>query len=178
MTVTDGAVGPTLGTHELRGHEGGWVVEPRVEDLRVSTHGRDRPSQGDGSRYHALQVTAKACLSPPGSGILSKDVLHEMAAGRPAAPENPLSVPSQRGLPPEGIDPPVARPDLCRVSPASRPAERRRGGCSLYDEHGGEWRYHPGDRYHNPHWDYNPHDAPNSPWRNVPIGGVPVLKGG
>ena len=71
----------------------------------------------------------------------------------------------------------MPRPHLCRVGPASRPAERRRGGYSLYDEQGGEWRYHPGDRYHNPHWDHNPHDAPNSPWQNVPIAGKPVMKG-
>ena len=85
---------------------------------------------------------------------------------------------AQRGLPPAGVDPPVRLPERCRVGPASRPAERRRGGSSLYDEQGGEWRYHTGDRYHNPRWDHNPHDAPNAPWQNVPIGGLPVLKDG
>ena len=48
-----------------------------------------------------------------------------------------------------------------------------KGGQSLWDEHGGEWRYFPGDNWHNPHWDYNGHVNPNSPWGNIPIGGLP-----
>ena len=39
-----------------------------------------------------------------------------------------------------------------------------------FDEDGGEWRYHDVDPWHNaPHWDYNPWDEWNSPWRNIPI---------
>ena len=60
--------------------------------------------------------------------------------------------------------------------PASRPSEQEKGGKSLWDKKGGEWRYFPGDKHHNPHWDHNPHDSPNSPWENVPIGDLPVVK--
>jgi hypothetical protein len=79
-----------------------------------------------------------------------------------------------RGLPPEGIDPPVSGP--LTEGPASRPSERRVGGRSLWDEHGGEWRYFPGDHWHNPHWDYNPHSTSSgrgSEWDNIPINGLP-----
>jgi RHS repeat-associated protein len=39
-----------------------------------------------------------------------------------------------------------------------------------FDPKGGEWRFHPPDRWHPaPHWDYNPWDQWNSPWQNVPI---------
>jgi hypothetical protein len=89
----------------------------------------------------------------------------------PGTPEPP----PHRGLPPEGVDPPVAG-DL-NPGPASRPSEAGKGGQSLWDEKGGEWRYFPGDKYHNPHWDFNPHNAPNSPWDNVPIGDRPPVKG-
>jgi RHS repeat-associated protein len=94
----------------------------------------------------------------------------------PRPPERlllPNYAPTVRGLPPRGVQPPAKN---CRVGPASRPSERAKGGQSLWDEDGGEWRYYPGDKYHNPHWDYNPHDAPNSPWQNVPLNDMPVLK--
>lgn len=79
-----------------------------------------------------------------------------------------------RGLPPEGVQPPT--PGDLVPGPASRPSEAGKGGQSLWDENGGEWRYFPGDRYHNPHWDFNPHNAPNAPWDNVPIGDLPPVK--
>jgi RHS repeat-associated protein len=82
----------------------------------------------------------------------------------------------ERGLPPEGVVPPVENPDKCTVGPASRPSEQAKGGKSIWDEDGGEWRYAPEDKWHNPHWDYNPHNAPNSPWQNVPIDGLPPRK--
>jgi hypothetical protein len=84
---------------------------------------------------------------------------------------DPPSQPPARGLPPEGVNPPVDGP--LTPGPASRPSEVGKGGQSLWDEHGGEWRYFPGDKWHNPHWDYNGHANPNSPWGNIPIGGLP-----
>lgn len=78
-----------------------------------------------------------------------------------------------RGLPPEGISPPVPG---TTPGPASRPSERDKGGQSLWDPDGGEWRYSPEDRWHNPHWDHNPHDRPQSPWQNIPIGDLPPRK--
>jgi hypothetical protein len=36
-----------------------------------------------------------------------------------------------------------------------------------FDPSGGEWRYHPADRwYPDPHGDYNPWDGWNSEWKN------------
>ena len=88
----------------------------------------------------------------------------------------PPSPPRVRGLPPEGVSPPVS--GTLTPGPASRPSEQRVGGQSLWDEKGGEWRYFPGDKYHNPHWDYNAHNMPKgAPWQNVPIDNLPPVKG-
>jgi hypothetical protein len=65
---------------------------------------------------------------------------------------------------------------MCKPRPASRPSERAQGGQSLWDEKGGEWRYFPGDKSHNPHWDYNPWNSPSSPWQNIEIENMPHLK--
>lgn len=78
-----------------------------------------------------------------------------------------------RGLPPRGVRPPTNY--RLREGPASRPSEAAKDGKSLYDVKGGEWRWFPGDARHNPHWDYNPHNVPNSGWQNIPYGGVPHL---
>src|ERR1700744_4196962 len=82
------------------------------------------------------------------------------------------------GLPPEGVRPPI--PGKLTPGPASRSRERRFGSKSLYDGKGGEWRYdpgdRPGDRWHNPHWDYTPHLPNAREWRNVPIGDLPPRK--
>jgi hypothetical protein len=91
--------------------------------------------------------------------------------GGDPAPDPPPPTPPARGLPPEGLHPPVDGP--LTPGPASRPSEQGKGGQSLWDEHGGEWRYFPGDMRHNPHWDYNPHSNPNSRWDNIPINGLP-----
>jgi hypothetical protein len=84
---------------------------------------------------------------------------------------DPPPQPPVRGLPPEGVHPPVDGP--LTAGPASRHSEAGTGGQSLWDKDGGEWRYFPGDKWHNPHWDYNGHDNPNSPWGNIPINGLP-----
>lgn len=92
---------------------------------------------------------------------------------RAALPYFPMPA---RGLPPSNIRPPVKNPDLCKPGPASRASERAKGGQSLWDKNGGEWRYFPGDRFHNPHWDYNPWSTPSSSWQNIEIGNMPHLK--
>src|ERR1700722_15719208 len=89
-------------------------------------------------------------------------------------PPPPPPPPPPRGLPPEGVHPPV--PGKLTPGPPSRAGERRRGSQHLWDEHGGEWRYHPDDPGHNPHWDYNPHNRPNAEWEQIPIGGLPPEK--
>jgi hypothetical protein len=81
----------------------------------------------------------------------------------------------QRGLPPRGHTPPPVNGPL-RVGPASRSSEAAKGGKSLWDKNGGEWRYAPADKYHNPHWDYNPHIGRSSPWQNIKIGNLPPHK--
>jgi len=49
-----------------------------------------------------------------------------------------------------------------------RPGTRGTGN-RWWDTQGGEWRWHSPDRFHpEGHWDYNPWDRWNSPWRNVP----------
>ena len=88
----------------------------------------------------------------------------------------PLPPPGPRveGLPPEGVYPPVDRP--LTEGPASRPSRAAKGGRSLYDQHGGEWRYYPGNDFKGqyPHWDYKPHPGPGSKWDNIPIGDLPT----
>lgn len=92
-------------------------------------------------------------------------------------PPPPSPPPRTRGLPPEGLKPPVS--GTLTPGPASRPSEQRVGGQSLWDVKGGEWRYFPGDDYHNPHWDYNPHNSAKwAPWQNVPIDNLPPVKSG
>ncbi|SON63146.1 hypothetical protein MSIMFI_04676 [Mycobacterium simulans] len=93
----------------------------------------------------------------------------------PPAPD-PAGEPQGRGLPPDGVTPPVE--GSLTVGPPSRPGEQARGGQSLWDQNGGEWRYYAGDKWHHPHWDYNPHNTPNSRWDNIPIGDLPYLKEG
>jgi hypothetical protein len=82
--------------------------------------------------------------------------------------------PQEPGLPPPGLRPP-AEGELTPGEP-SRAKERRKGAIHLWDKHGGEWRYHPEDSDHNPHWDYNPHDRNNPEWEQIPIGGAPPMK--
>jgi len=96
-------------------------------------------------------------------------------AGAPTLPDLTGAIPRIRGLPPSGIEPPTPR--VCSVGPASRPSETAKGGMSLWTPNGEEWRYSPEDDWHNPHWDFNPWDSgPNTPWQNIPIGGLPILK--
>jgi hypothetical protein len=97
-------------------------------------------------------------------------------------PANPVRMPSNTApgrdeylppwrMPSPGIVPPVRNPSLLRPGTASRPAWSGAAGRSLWDEEGGEWQYNSGDDWHNPHWDYNAHSNPNTPWRGIPISG-------
>lgn len=115
----------------------------------------------------AAVQTSKAIRHRPWKGAVFNEAGDGVGSG---------VVPSERprGLPPEGVSPPVD--GEVKPGPASRPSERDKGGQSLWDDKGGEWRWFPGDRWHNPHWDHNPHDKPSSPWINVDHGGVPSVK--
>lgn len=120
----------------------------------------------------AIAQTLRQTMGPAGT------ILACIATGYCSEAENGDSSSEEpvRGLPPEGILPPIPNAGECKSGPASRPSEQEKGGQSLWDPDGGEWRWHPGDRWHNPHWDHNPHDRPNSPWVNVPQGDLPPVK--
>lgn len=62
-----------------------------------------------------------------------------------------------------------------REGDPSRNKPRSRGEKSLYDEKGGEWRYDPGDKYHNPHWNYKPSGKAQE-WQNISVDGLPPRK--
>ncbi len=117
-----------------------------------------------------------------GNGMQGPALARDAAFGRDlpldggGAPQPPAPAPPPRGLPPDGVQPPVS--GNLTPGPASRPSEASRGGQSLWDNKGGEWRYFPGDQWHNPHWDYNPHNVPNAEWQNVPINNLPPVKSG
>lgn len=64
--------------------------------------------------------------------------------------------------------PPVRNPATLKPGPGSR---KSAPGTSLWDQQGGEWRYQPGDSFHHPHWDYNEHTTPETPWRSIPVNG-------
>jgi hypothetical protein len=124
------------------------------------------------SAIHAGQAILEAI-----GDILHSEQSDDKPKASPTANAPPPPIPDRsgtpaeipRGLPPTGVMPPVENPDQLTTGPASRPSEAAKGGQSLWDHSGGEWRYFPGDTYHDPHWDYNAHSTPNSPWRNVPI---------
>lgn len=95
----------------------------------------------------------------------------------PPPPPYPQGPPAGPGLPPEGLRPPVEGP--LTTGPASKPSVASKGGQSLWDKDGGEWRYDPGqDSRHYPHWDYNPHAQKFDQWRNVGINDLPTHKEG
>jgi RHS repeat-associated protein len=84
------------------------------------------------------------------------------------------------------ILPPVGSPRLEPLPPGWTPewawrygeGTSTKGGPRWFDPKGGEWRFHGPDKWHpDPHWDYNPWDRFNSPWRNVPIpkGSLPAI---
>jgi RHS repeat-associated protein len=74
--------------------------------------------------------------------------------------------------------PPVGQPKPPGWTPEWqwRYPEHNIGGKPRYfDPNHGEWRWHAPDKYHpQGHWDYNPWDQWNSPWRNVPPTRGPV----
>ncbi|WP_232785717.1 hypothetical protein [Mycobacteroides chelonae] len=125
------------------------------------------------SALDALHDVLKGRLEELGVVITPPGVRSSPSTGSSpgAAGESP-----SRGLPPEGVNPPVE--GEVTPGPASRPSEQAKGGQSLWDEKGGEWRFAPADKYHNQHWDYNPHNMPKSPWQNIPIGDLPSKIGG
>jgi RHS repeat-associated protein len=61
--------------------------------------------------------------------------------------------------------PPGFDPDAWTKGPASRPSDP---GENYYDPEGGEWNYHPPDKYHDtPHWNYKPPTPWNAEWKNI-----------
>ncbi len=146
-------------------HEVAAKVTTAASGVRDFTLGHEPGTEaGDGTTQHEPQVLA-AGWQPWKQGPTD---------GADSAPPSPA--PRVRGLPPDGVRPPVL--GTLTPGPASRPSEQRVGAQSLWDDKGGEWRYFPGDRYHNPHWDYNPHNIPKgAEWQNIPINNLPPVKG-
>jgi hypothetical protein len=58
-----------------------------------------------------------------------------------------------------------------------REGSRRGSGNRWWDTEGGEWRWHPPDRWHSEgHWDYNPWKTWNDGWLNVDESGNIIPK--
>lgn len=60
--------------------------------------------------------------------------------------------------------PPGYDPETWTKGPASRLKEP---GDNYYDPDGGEWHWHPPDRWHEGHWDYKPGEPWNAEWEKV-----------
>jgi RHS repeat-associated protein len=76
--------------------------------------------------------------------------------------------------PPEEIEPlpPGWTQDWVKGASRQRPTNPQ---PRWFDPEGGEWRYHPADKWHEPHWDYHPGDNPRAPWVQIPIPQGPVV---
>jgi hypothetical protein len=128
------------------------LAEPGLADGGLAAHAVDKPG-ADQAMQDADPAPANPAYMP----------------SRPAA--GPGEHPRPWRMPSPGVVPPVRNPDRLRPGNASRPAWSAAAGRSLWDEQGGEWRYHSGDDWHQPHWDYNAHNDPNTPWRGIAIKG-------
>jgi hypothetical protein len=145
------------------------VYAARIQEraIQLAAHDQEIAAKITAATSPLHSVTfAESPINPP------RDVIQPADYNTPRpldpAPRPPVPAP---GLPPDGVHPPVG--GNLSVGPASRPSDASQGGRSLWDDKGGEWRYFPGDKYHNPHWDYNAHDRKFSPWDNVQIGDLP-----
>ena len=159
------------------GMDGGWNRFGYVGGSPLSYVDPDGLQAALGARLGAMGGFAVG--GPPGAvvgGLLGVGGGLLIGYGLDRMFNNPEPPVPPRGLPPDGIKPPIPEADQCKPGSASRPSERDKGGQSLWDPKGGEWRWFPGDKWHNPHWDYNPHDGKSSPWSNVPHGGLPPVK--
>jgi RHS repeat-associated protein len=68
------------------------------------------------------------------------------------------------------IKPPGHDPKTWEWGTPSRKKPAERGEGSFWDPSGGEWRLHQPDKYHSdPHWNFNSHENPSSPWQDIPI---------
>ena len=146
---------------------------------RKRVGGGEAPAKPPTNEPRMSRVERKANVNPqPTEAVAPEKSAAERSDGKVGEdkPAGSADAARTRGLPPDGIEPPVAEPKTLHEGPASRSSERGKGGRSLWDPSGGEWRYSPEDKWHNPHWDYNPHDSPVSPWQNVPIDPLPPRK--
>lgn len=108
---------------------------------------------------HSTDQTPRQETDPPAAQHAH---LPRIAAGEPQHA-------ALTGLPPPGTVPPVRNPARLRSKPGTQPSLAGSSAHSLWDDRGGEWQYHSGDAWHNPHWDYNEHSDPTTPWRSIPL---------
>jgi hypothetical protein len=54
-----------------------------------------------------------------------------------------------------------------------REASRNLAEEHWWDPQGGEWRFHGADKWHEPHWDFNPWTDWNSPWEHIDVESEP-----
>jgi len=80
----------------------------------------------------------------------------------------------KRQTPPKNCPKPPGWNDKWKWGP---PSGEKEGDWRWFDPEGGEWRRHEKDKWHpDPHWDFNPWDNWNSPWRNLDDKGNPIPK--
>jgi hypothetical protein len=82
-------------------------------------------------------------------------------ASRAAAPNSALAKFPKAAR--ESPKPPGFDPNTYQWREASRSIPENH----WWDPSGGEWRHHPADKWHDPHWDYNPWTEWNSPWQHI-----------
>jgi hypothetical protein len=89
-------------------------------------------------------------------------------------PPLPPPDPAVRGLPPDGIRPPV--PGKLTPGPASRPSEQAKAARVFGTTPAASGATFLATNTTIRHWDFNPHNTPNAPWENVPIDNLPPVK--
>lgn len=141
-----------------------------VAAMTASLDAYDRPAQHSGSPAAASNGVAVHAAEPAQeSRALARDLAAatRVAAEEATAASRALSrfpKAAQRSEKPPGFD-----PQTYQWREASRSIPEKH----WWDPAGGEWRYHGADKWHEPHWDYNPWSQWNSPWQHIYPGAGP-----
>jgi RHS repeat-associated protein len=147
-----------------------------------------RENDGTGTYYYRAryyQPKSPRFIGEDPIGLAGGMNVYTYVENNPLLWKDPLGLMSMRLILPRVPPPPPNQPKPPGWNPNwewryPEPTNTQKGP-RWFDEKGGEWRWHRPDKWHeNGHWDYNPWDKWNSPWRNVPPGMVPpvLLPGG